>query len=117
MRQKENNELILIIDLKDKIKKMSKKEIENEKPDKILEIVEEILKYKETKQQGLGLKILTPNQMLSKLPIILAQLKAGIIQKNLKMKLGKFYIICTDQKNLQLCKSLIDIIQKWTQSL
>ena len=84
MRQKENNELILIIDLKDKIKKMSKKEIENEKPDKILEIVEEILKYKETKQQGLGLKILSPNQMLSKLPIILAQLKAGNNSEKLK---------------------------------
>ena len=84
MRQKENNELILIIDLKDKIKKMSKKEIENEKPDKILEIVEEILKYKETKQQGLGLKILTPNQMLSKLPIILVQLKAGNNSEKLK---------------------------------
>ena len=62
---------------KDKIKKMSKEEIENEKPDKILEIVKEILKYKEQKQQGLGLKISTPNQMLSKLPITLAQLKAG----------------------------------------
>ena len=29
------------------------------------------------KQRGLGLKILTPNQMLSRLPITLAQLKAG----------------------------------------
>ena len=28
-------------------------------------------------QQGQGLKILTPNQMLSRLPISLAQLKAG----------------------------------------
>ena len=28
-------------------------------------------------QQGKGLKILTPNQMLSRLPINLAQLKAG----------------------------------------
>ena len=28
-------------------------------------------------QQGKGLKILTPNQMLSRLPISLAQLKAG----------------------------------------
>ena len=29
------------------------------------------------KQQGQGLKILTPDQMLSRLPITLAQLKAG----------------------------------------
>ena len=28
-------------------------------------------------QEGQGLKILTPNQMLSRLPITLAQLKAG----------------------------------------
>ena len=29
------------------------------------------------KQSGQGLKILTPNQMLSRLPITLAQLKVG----------------------------------------
>ena len=29
------------------------------------------------KQRGVGLKILTPNQMLSRLPITLAKLKAG----------------------------------------
>ena len=112
MRQKENNELILIIDLKDKIKKMSKKEIENEKPDKILEIVEEILKYKETKQQGLGLKILTPNQMLSKLPIILAQLKAGNNSEKLKNEIRQILYSLYRSKKLtkQLYKSLVNII-------
>ena len=60
------------------------KEIENEKPDKILEIVEEIVKFNEQKQQGLGLKILTPNQMLSRLPITLAQLRAGNNSEKLK---------------------------------
>ena len=42
---------------------MSKKKIENEKPDKILKIVEEILIFnrKNREQQGLGLKVLTPN--------------------------------------------------------
>ena len=48
---------------------------------------------------GKGLKILTPNQMLKKLLITLARLKAG--NKNLKMKLDKYFILCTDQKNLQ----------------
>ena len=72
--KKENSELVNviksgIIDLKDEIKKMSKEQIENEKPDKVLEIVEEILDFNEQKQQGLGLKILTPNQMLSRLQI------------------------------------------------
>ena len=36
------------------------------------------------KQKGQGLKILTPNQMLSRLPISLAQLKAGNNFKKLK---------------------------------
>ena len=78
--KKENNELVEKInnrwsDLKDEIKKMSEDEKETEKPDKILEIVEEILIFnrENQKQQGLGLKILTPNQMLSRLPITLAQ--------------------------------------------
>ena len=65
---------------------MSKEEIENEKPDKILEIVKEILNFnnKIQKQLGLGLKILTPNQMLSRLQITLAQLKAGTNSEKLE---------------------------------
>ena len=35
-------------------------------------------------RQGLGLKILTPDQMLSRLPITLAQLKAGNNSQKLK---------------------------------
>ena len=38
--------------------------------------------------------------MLSRLAISLAQ-KQETILRNLKMKLGKYYILCTDQKNLQ----------------
>ena len=46
---------------------------------KILKIVSKILDFNlnERKQRGQGLKFLTPNQMLSRLPILLAQLKAG----------------------------------------
>ena len=48
--KKENNELVNVIksgliDLEDKIKKMSKKEIEIETPDKILKIDEKILEF------------------------------------------------------------------------
>ena len=89
--KKENNELANviksgIIDLKDAIKKMSKEEIKIEKPDKILKIVEEILNFnnKIQKQKGLGLKNLTRNQMLTRLPITLAQLKAGNNSEKLK---------------------------------
>ena len=63
---------------------MSKEEIQKEKPDKILKIVEEILKFNKQKQLGQSLKILTPDQMLSRLPITLAQLKAGNISEKLK---------------------------------
>ena len=67
------NQLVNLInsglkDLKEKIKKMSKVEIEIEKPDKI-NIVEKILKFNEQNQQGEVIKILTPNQMLNRLPI------------------------------------------------
>ena len=42
-----------------------------------MDIVEKIFEFNKQKQQGQGLKILTPNQMLSRLLISLAQLKAG----------------------------------------
>ena len=66
-----------------------------------MEIAEHVLYFNQLNQLGKGLKILTPNQMLSRLPISLAWLKAGIILRNLKTKLGKSCILCTDQKNLQ----------------
>ena len=103
-----NDKLVNLIksglsNLKDEITEMSKDEIENDKPDKIVEIAEEILDFnkKIRKQQGLGLKILTPNQMLSRLPIILAQLKAGNNSKKLKNKIRQLFILCPDQGNLQ----------------
>ena len=68
-----NNELVKEIknrwsNLKGKIKTMSEDEKEIDKPDKILEIVEKVLDFnlKIRKQQGLVLKILTPNQILSR---------------------------------------------------
>ena len=72
-----------------------------EKPDKILKIVKEILEFNKQKQQGLGLKILTPNQMLSRLPITLAQLKAGNNSEKLKNEIRQLLYSLTDQKNLQ----------------
>ena len=65
---------------------MSEEEKDDKQPDKVLKIVEKILDFNEEirKQQGLGLKILTPNHMLSRLPISLAQLNAGNNAENLK---------------------------------
>ena len=72
--KEENNKLVSVINsglqgLKEEIKEMSEKERKIEKPDKIVKIVKEILKFNKQKQEGRGLKILTPRQMLSRLPI------------------------------------------------
>ena len=45
-----------------------------------------ILKFNKQNQKGTGLKTLTPNQMLSRLPFTLAQLKAGNNSEKLKKK-------------------------------
>ena len=85
----QNNELVRLInselkDLKEKIKEMSEEEIKIEKPDKIIKIVEKILRFNKQNREGKGIKILTPNQMLSRLPISLAQLQAGNNSEKLK---------------------------------
>ena len=56
---------------------MPKEERETEKPDNIVKLFEEILSFNKQKQEGQGIKILTPNQMLSRLSISLAQSEAG----------------------------------------
>ena len=48
-----------------------------EKNEKIIDIAERILELNSENQSGLGLTILTQNQMLRRFPITLAQLKAG----------------------------------------
>ena len=91
---------------------MSKDEIEIEQPAKILKIVEEILEINKQNQSGRGLKILTPNKMLSRLPITLAQLNAGNNSEKLKNKIRQLLYSLYRSKNLtkQLYKSLINII-------
>ena len=93
---------------------MSKEEIKNEKTNDILGIINEILDFNKEiqKQQGSGLKILTPNQMLSRLTITLAQLKAGNNSEKLKNEIRQLLYSLYRSKKLtkQLYKSLIDII-------
>ena len=100
---------------------MSEDEKEIEKPDKILKIVEEILDFNNKQNQiGKGLKILTPSQMLSRLPISLAQLKAGNNSENLKNEIRQLLYSLYRSKKLtkEIYKSLIDIILKaWKQFL
>ena len=71
-------------DLKNEIEKMSDDEIETEKPDKIIDIVKKVLKFSRQNQEEKRLKILTPDQILSRLPISLAQIKAGNKSERLK---------------------------------
>ena len=84
--KKKNRDLVNLIkiglsDLKDHIEKMSKHEIEIENSYKMVDIVEEILHFNTQNQERPGLRILTPDQVLSRLPITLAQLKAGNISE------------------------------------
>ena len=71
---------------KNQIKNMSENEKRIEQPEKIVAIIEKILEFNNQDQKGQGLKILPQDQMVSRLPIFLTQLKAGIVQKRLKMK-------------------------------
>ena len=98
-------------DLKNEIKKMTEDEIKTEKPNEIVDIVEKILEFNE-QQEGKGLKILTPSQMLSRLPISLAQLKAGNNSEKLKNEIGQLLYSLYRSKKLtkEIYKSLIDII-------
>ena len=79
---------------------MSKEEIKTEKPNETLEIANEIIDFNkeiQKQQEGLGLKILTPNQMLGRLPISLAQLKAGNNSEKLKNEIIQLlYSFCTN---------------------
>ena len=116
---KENEDQVYSIkEILDKIKNKIKNVPENkisiiEGNEKIINIVEHILYFNQLEQQkGEGLKILTPNQMLSRLPITLAQLKAGNNSEKLKNEIRQLLYSLYRSKKLtkQLYKSLIDII-------
>ena len=103
--KKKNHELVNMInsgieDLKKEIEEMSEEEKENEKPDKIVEVVREILKFNKQNQEGKGIKILTPNQMLSRLPISLAQLQAGNNSEKLKNEIRQLLYSLYRSKNM-----------------
>ena len=119
MRQKikKNNALVELIkvrwsNLKDEIEKRSEDQKNPEKADKILKVFKEILEFNKQQQLGQGLKILTENQMLSRLPITLAQLKAGNNSEKLKNEIRQLlYSLYRSEKiTKQLYKRLFDII-------
>ena len=93
---------------------MSKEKIKIEKPNEILGIIKEIINNNKElqKQRGSDLKILTPRQMLNRLPISLAQLKAGNDSEKLKNEIRELLYSLYRSKKLtkKINKSLIDII-------
>ena len=99
-------------DLEKEIKDMSEEEIETEKPYNIVKVVKNIFETNKKNQEGKGLKTLTPNQMLSRLPIALAQLQAGNNSNKLKNEIRKLLYSLYHSKNMtdQVYKSLIGVI-------
>ena len=67
----------------------------------MLDIVKLILEFNQLNQSGQGLKILTPNQMLSRLPISLAQLNAGNNSEKLKTEINQLFYSFYISKNVQ----------------
>ena len=106
--KKKNNDFVKEIknrwsNLNDRTKKTPREE-------KILEVVKDILKFNEQNQQGI--KILTPNQMLNRLPIPLAQLQAENNSNKLKNEIRQllYSLYCSKNMTEQIYKSLIGII-------
>ena len=73
---KKNSELVDIFnkglkDLEEEIEEMPEDERKIEMPYNIVKVVKKIFEINKHNQEGKGLKILTPNQMLCRLPITL----------------------------------------------
>ena len=115
---KRNEDWVYLIKLMlNKMKIVSENVPENktfkiEENEKIINIVERILYFNQLDQSGQELKILTPNQMLTRLPIFLAQLKAGNNSQKLENKVRQllYSLFRSKKPTKQLYKSLIDII-------
>ena len=101
--------------LKEEIENMSKDAVGNKKFGYLKDLVRKIvdanqkldemsdLETEESateRQQGQGLKILTPQQMIATLPILLAQLKAGNNSKKLKNEIRQLLYSLYRSKNL-----------------
>ena len=94
---------------------MSEDEKQIEQPDRILKIVQETLIFNKEiqKQRVLGLEILTPDQMLSRLPITLAQLNAENNSEKLENEVRQLLYSLYRSKNLtkNVYKSLADNVR------
>ena len=78
-----------------------------------MKIVKKTLGFdKEIPKRGLGLKILTPDQMLSRWPITLAQLNAGNNSEKLKNEIRKllYFLYRSKRRTKNVYKNLVDIV-------
>ena len=100
-KQNKNGKLVNKINngLIDLRKGINRKEIpEKENPKKVADIVEKTLEFHKG-QKGKGIKILTPKQMLQRLPIVLAQVRAGNTSENLSNETRQIiYSLYQDQE-------------------
>ena len=65
-----------------------------------MDIVEKILEFDKQNEKGKGLKILTPNQMVSRLLIFLAQLQFRNNSQKLKNKIRQLLYSLYRSKNM-----------------
>ena len=91
---------------------MTEEEKKIEKPDELLKIVKDILNFNKQNQEGKALKMLTPNQILSRLPITLALLKAENNSEKLKNEIRQLLYSLYRSKNMtkQVYNNLINYI-------
>ena len=90
---KDLNEAIInpaLIGLKLHIRELPKKEKQTTQLKLLANSVDRIFNDAINKQQGQGLKILTPQQVITRLPILLAQLKAESNSEKLKIEIRQF---------------------------
>ena len=97
--------------LKNDMRNMSENGIRNKRLDVLANFIEEVLigdrmndvtdlETEEATQKGQGLKILTPKKMITRLPISLAQLKAGNNSQKLKNEIRQIVHSFYRSKNL-----------------
>ena len=97
------------------IRNMSEDEVRNKRVDYLKYLVRKIVdvnqelddmpdleteEFVAQRQQGQGLKILTPQQMITRLPILLAQLKAGNNSQKLKNEIRQIVYSLYRSKNI-----------------
>ena len=106
--------MIKILSLFKEIIKPNDKKKTDEQPDttNMPELESEEPTEQRRNQQGKGLKILKPSPMLSRLPISLAQLKAGNNSEKLKNEIKQLLYSLYQSRKLikEIYKSLINII-------